>query len=107
MAVPVALAGEYLPILDEVRAVAPRLKDALRPFGVSRVAVFGSVARREDGPDSDVDLIIDIERTVGLFSLLRMQGIAQEILGRNVDLVVRSSLKLHIAPQALREAIEL
>lgn len=107
MAVPVSFAGTYLPVLDEVRAVAPRLKDAFRPYGVSRVAVFGSVARREDRQDSDIDLLIDIERAVGLFSLLRMQGLAQEILGREVDLVVRSSLKPLIAPHVLREAIEL
>lgn len=55
--------------------------------------MFGSVARREEHSDSDVDLLVDLAPGTGLFSLLRMQGIAQDLLGRSVDVVPRSDLK--------------
>jgi uncharacterized protein len=59
----------------------------LRAQGVARLRLFGSVARGNAGPDSDVDLIADIDRRVS-FSLLDLVGLQdhlQDLLGRKVD----------------------
>ena len=94
-------------MLDVVNENAEVLKEAIANLGASNLAVFGSVARRDERADSDVDLLVDLEPDTGLFALLRMRSLAEEILGRAVDIVPRSDLKPSIADEVLREAITL
>lgn len=92
---------------DLVLSRAGALRRALRPLGAERIRLFGSVARGEDTADSDVDLLVDIDPAVGMFSLLRMQREAEAILGRPVDLIPNGGLKPAVADEILREAIVL
>lgn len=94
-------------MLDVVSENAETLKSAIAYLGASNLAVFGSVARRAERADSDVDLLVDLEPDTGLFALLRIRSLAEEILGRTVDIVPRSDLKSGIAETVLREAIRL
>ncbi|WP_431835982.1 nucleotidyltransferase domain-containing protein [Cellulomonas sp. Y8] len=73
--------------------------------GMSNVRVFGSVARGEDGPESDVDLLVDLEPGVSLFDLGRAQVELEQILDRPVDLVPARMLKPRVA--ATVEAVAL
>ncbi len=61
----------------------------LRAAGVSRLSLFGSVARGEAGADSDVDLVaeLDPEARIGLFRLVALEQRLSELLGRTVDLL--------------------
>jgi len=75
--------------------------------GATSVRVFGSVARREAGPDSDVDLLVEMEPGR---SLLDMGGLVMELrslLGCKVDIVTLAGLRDRIRDRVLREAIEL
>jgi predicted nucleotidyltransferase len=65
--------------------------------GGLNVRVFGSVARGDDGPESDVDLLIDLEPGTGLLSLGRMEVELERILGRPVDVVPERMLKPRVA----------
>ncbi|WP_147795941.1 nucleotidyltransferase family protein [Cellulomonas sp. Y8] len=65
--------------------------------GMSNVRVFGSVARGEDGPESDVDLLVDLEPGVSLFDLARLEVELTDLLGRPVDLVPARMLKPRVA----------
>lgn len=65
--------------------------------GMSNVRVFGSVARGEDGPESDVDLLVDLAPRVSLFDLGRAQAALERILERPVDLVPARMLKPRVA----------
>ena len=57
------------------------------------LALFGSLARNEAGPRSDVDLLVEIERPMGLFGLLRIQHFIEQLLGgTEVDLVMKGSV---------------
>lgn len=78
---------------------------AARRNGASNVRVFGSVARGEDGPDSDVDLLVDLDPGTGLLSLGRMEVELTELLGRPVDLIPARMLRPHVA--ATVEAVAL
>ncbi len=75
--------------------------------GGSNLRVFGSVARGEDTPDSDVDLLVDLPESTGLFTLLALEGELQRILKVSVDLATEPSLKPQVRAQALAEAIPL
>jgi hypothetical protein len=77
----------------------------LQLFGVSGISVFGSVARGEAGPDSDVDLLVEFERPVGLFRFIELQQRLEKLLGRRVDLVTRNALKPALREKILREAV--
>lgn len=83
------------------------LLDALSRHGVSNVRVFGSVARGDDRPDSDVDLLVDFPPRTSLFTILRMQEELEEILGANVDLVPDSGLQARIRARVERDLIAL
>lgn len=78
----------------------------LARFGVSSLALFGSVARDEAQPASDVDLLVDFSEPVGLFHLFRLQHYLEELLGvERVDLVTRAGLKPRIKRRVLAEAV--
>jgi len=81
------------------------LRRALRTLGAHNIRLFGSVARGDDGADSDVDLLVDIEPDVGLFALGQMRSEAERILGISVDIVPANSLKPDVAERVLAEAI--
>jgi predicted nucleotidyltransferase/DNA-binding XRE family transcriptional regulator len=84
-----------------------RLLRTLRALGATEVRLFGSVARGDDGPESDIDLLVDVAPDVGLFALGRMRSEAERILGNSVDIVPANSLKPDVADRVLAEAIAL
>ncbi len=69
--------------------------------------VFGSTARGEDGPSSDIDLLVDLEDGVGLVDLIGLQRELADLLGVAVDVVPADGLKPRIREQVLREAVPL
>jgi predicted nucleotidyltransferase len=79
----------------------------LQRHGIGNVAVFGSVARGEDRPDSDVDLLVDIPPHMGLFGLARAEQELRGILGIDVDLVPRRLLKPGVRDTTAAETVPL
>lgn len=71
---------------DRVLQILNRKQTEIRSFGVKSLALFGSVARSEAHADSDVDLLVEFDRVVGLFALIALQLRLQELLGCPVDL---------------------
>ncbi|WP_311242975.1 helix-turn-helix domain-containing protein [Microbacterium sp. WCS2018Hpa-23] len=92
---------------DRVIALSGELRRALLPLGAQRIRLFGSVARGDETPSSDIDLAVDVTPSVGVFDLLRMRREAEQILGRRVDLVPIDGLKPAVAEAVEREAITL
>ena len=81
------------PRRDDVLAIlraGPRLRSE---FAVASLSRFGSVARDDDEPGSDVDLLVTFDRPVGYFHLFRLQNALERLLGGSpVDLVPRSAV---------------
>ena len=71
---------------EQVMAVAAR-------HHANRVRIFGSVARGDDRPDSDIDLLVDFAPGSSLFDLMRMARELEELLGHPVDVVSTGGLK--------------
>lgn len=90
-----------------VRQHAKELTVSFAELGASNISVFGSVARVDDGPDSDIDLLVDLDPSVGMFNLMRMVTLAEELLGRAVDVVPRDGLKKGVAASVARDEISL
>jgi len=81
-------------------------RDELRAMGVSSLSLFGSVARGEATEGSDVDLLVEFDRPVGLFHLFDVQYRLEEILGvAKVDLIMPDALRKEFRDEVLREAI--
>ncbi len=83
-------------------------KYSLQKLGAEHVFLFGSVARNEAGPRSDVDVFIDRNPKVikGLLSLSTLQCRLTELLGRKVDLGTRGGLHPRIREAVERSAIK-
>ena len=81
-------------------------RDEIAGLGVRSLSVFGSVARDEAGPDSDVDLLVEFDdsRPVGLFAFVRLKEYLQDLLGRRVDLTTRKALRPEFRDRILAEA---
>jgi len=77
-----------------------------RRYQVKELAVFGSAARGQMGPDSDIDLLVDFlpEARPGLLGLSAMMREFSALLDRHVDLAVKPALKPLIRPEVLSEA---
>ncbi|MGY1840678.1 MULTISPECIES: helix-turn-helix domain-containing protein [unclassified Modestobacter] len=84
-----------------------QLGACLAARGARLIGVFGSVARGADGPESDVDLLIDLPASAGLFELGRMRRDLEELLGVPVDLVPASGLKSDVRAEIDADLIEL
>jgi predicted nucleotidyltransferase len=90
---------------EEVQSRLSEKRTELDALGVRGLQLFGSVARGEAGPSSDVDLLIDFEAPVGLFHFVRVQQRLEEILGCRVDLVMRESLRPQLRDRIFAEAV--
>lgn len=76
-----------------------------KQFGVKSLLLFGSVARNESTPSSDVDLLVEFNRPVGYFGLFALQDYLEKLLGCPVDLGTPDSLKPHIKERVMGELI--
>ena len=90
---------------DDVLAILSNHREHLQNLGVKSLALFGSVARNEARPDSDVDLLVEFARPVGLFTFVRLKNYLELILECPVDLGTPDSLKPYLREPVLREAV--
>jgi predicted nucleotidyltransferase len=79
----------------------------LRREGARNPRVFGSVARGEEGPGSDIDLLVDLDPEATLLDLARLRRSVEEAVGASVDVAVPSLLKESVRARAENEAIPL
>jgi uncharacterized protein len=77
----------------------------INSYGVKSLALFGSVARGEAHPDSDVDLLVEFDRPVGLFGLVALQLRLEELLGCSVDIGTWDSLKASFRSDVMKECV--
>ena len=82
-----------------------RLREVCERYGVASLELFGSVARGEHQPDSDVDLLYVLKPDARLgFNLFDLEDELATLFGRRVDLVARKAINKYIREQVLAEA---
>jgi predicted nucleotidyltransferase len=90
--------------LAALRGALPELR---RRWPIRSLAVFGSVAREEAGPASDLDILVEFGEPIGLSAFLALEDTLTGLAGQRVDLVSRAALKPHIGRRVLQEAVPL
>jgi len=85
-----------------LRSAMPELQQR---FSVVSVRLFGSVARDEAGPDSDVDILVEFAGPVSLFVLADLREYLMKALGRPVDVGTEASLRPRIREAVVAEAV--
>ncbi len=90
--------------LRDVQRILRVHKEELRErYGVKRIGVFGSYSRGEQKEDSDVDILVEFEKPIGLIDFIRLQEYLESLLGVKVDLVTKGALKKRIRERILQE----
>ena len=84
-----------------------RIREVAAKHGAGNLRLFGSTARGEDRPDSDIDLLVHLEQGVGLIGLARLQRELEKLLGAPVDLVPDDGLKPEVRAAVERDAVAL
>jgi predicted nucleotidyltransferase len=90
---------------ERVLDVLRRNREDLRSYGATSISVFGSVARGEAGPGSDVDLLVEVDDRMTLFRLSHLKDRLEDLLGKPVDLVTPGALRPQFRDTILAEAI--
>ncbi len=91
--------------LEEVLRVLQDHHEGIAAYNVKSLSIFGSVARGEAGPSSDVDLLVEFSVPVGFFHFVRLQQYLEGLLGRRVDLTTPEGLRQSMRDQVLKDAV--
>lgn len=88
-------------------ALKQELIAVLKGFPIKKASLFGSFARGEDTPNSDIDILIEPDAAVSVFDLLRIEEALGKKFSRKIDLVEFAALKPSIRAKVLGQAIPL
>ena len=82
------------------------LAEVCRRYGVKELSLFGSAARGELRPESDIDIMVEFEpgARIGVIRFESLAGELESLAGRRVDLVTKHGLKPWVRPRALKDA---
>ncbi len=75
--------------------------------GATNIRVFGSVVRGDDRPDSDIDLLVDVEPGRSLLDIIGLEQELEELLGRRVEVLTIGGLSPYLEQRILTEAARL
>ena len=76
-------------------------------YGVAEIGIFGSYVRDEQRPDSDLDVLIELERPprISLMGLVELEYYLSEVLGVKVDVAIKKNLRKRIGQRILSEVV--
>jgi uncharacterized protein len=90
---------------DDVLAIVKAHQEKLKEMGVKSLDLFGSVARDQATPESDVDFLVEVERPMGLIRFLGIKHYLEDILRCDVDLGTAKSLREHLREPVSKDVI--
>ncbi len=92
--------------LNEIKSILTlHKKEFQSKYGVKEIGVFGSYVRGEQGKTSDLDLLVEFERPVGLLEFIGLKNYLSDLLNVNVDLVMKKALRPRIGQKILKETV--
>jgi hypothetical protein len=89
---------------EEIKEVLQSHKSELREqYGLKEIGIFGSYVRGEQKEESDLDVLVELERPVGFVRFLKLEKALSQLLGVRVEMVTKKALKPHIGKRILQE----
>jgi len=88
--------------LEEIRK---KITPVLRKHGVRKASIFGSAVRGEMREDSDIDILVEIDRDISLLEFVALKLELEDVLGRKVDLVEFEAIKPRLKDRILKEQV--
>jgi predicted nucleotidyltransferase len=94
--------------LNEIKEIVAQHKEELKQdYFIGEIGVFGSYSRGQQRKSSDIDILVEFEKPVGLFKFLKLETYLSNLLGTKVDLVTKPALKPRIGERILQEVVYL
>ncbi len=90
------------PYIEEIKR---KILPILQRYGVKRVGLFGSCVRGEMKEDSDIDILVEIEKDISLLDFVGIKLEIEDALGRKIDLVEYSTIKPLLKERILNEQV--
>ena len=78
-----------------------------KQYGVVYAGIFGSVARGEDTIKSDIDLLVEIRKSIGIYEFIGFKQELEELLGKKVDLVSKGAINKYIKPYIEKDLLKI
>ena len=95
--------------METIEEIAEKVVPILLPYGVKRIAIFGSFARNEASQESDVDILVEFAEPrklpIGFLTWVRLERELSERLGRKVDLISFAGLRPSLRAMVKKEAV--
>ena len=94
----------HLQTKEKILSLISEHQDRIRALGVKRLGLFGSCAREEQGPISDVDVLVEFEQGKKTFdNFIQLAFLLEELFKRRVELGTTESLSPYVGPRILSE----
>lgn len=92
---------------DQIIATLKAAEPELRKRGIRHAALFGSIARGEERPDSDIDILVEFEpgEEGSIYDYVRLKEYVAGLFGEPVDVIDRNALKPHLRAPAARDTV--
>jgi len=92
--------------IAEIRTLLSEHKtEIIEKYGVMEIGIFGSYIKDEQKETSDIDVLVEFKRPVGMLTFINLKNYLSDLFGINVDLVMKKALKPRIGQRILNEVI--
>lgn len=93
--------------LDQIRRQRDAILQLAAKYGIRRIRLFGSVARAEAGPESDLDVLVDFEPGRSLLDQVGFEQDLEALLGCRVEVLAEGGISPYLETRILQEALPL
>lgn len=91
----------------EIKKISQKIIPVLKEYKIVKAGIFGSYARNEQTNESDVDILINVDKGIDLVDLIRLKTRLQKAINKNVDLVQYDTIRKELRKAILNEEIQL
>ena len=89
---------------EEIKELLRKNKPKFREqYGLKDIGIFGSYVRGEQVAESDLDILVELEKPIGFVKFMRLENALSQLLGVRVEIVTKKALKPHIGKRILEE----
>ena len=89
---------------EEIKEILQKHKDELKEqYGLKEIGIFGSYVKGEQNEESDLDILIELEKPIGFVKFMKLENSLSRLIGIRVELVTKKALKPYIGQRILQE----